>query len=74
MRTDAAPTLNLTFSVPWLAHLGVCGAAGRRCYAWGGAHIGILLGLSFGLALGGALPRGVADYFFGPKDETEERQ
>jgi hypothetical protein len=41
--------------------------------AWGGAVIGGSLGLFFGLAFGGALPRGVADYFFDP-EETAEKQ
>jgi hypothetical protein len=50
-----------------LTLLGVCGAAARRFSAWGGAVVGGLLGTFFGLTFGGALPRSMADYFFGPE-------
>jgi len=60
--------------VPWLTLLGVCGAADRRFSAWGGALIGAALGVFFGLSFGGALPRSVADYCFGPEEETEGRE
>jgi hydrogenase/urease accessory protein HupE len=40
--------------------------------SWGGALIGGSLGLFFGLAFGGALPRGVADYVFGPEEPAEK--
>jgi hydrogenase/urease accessory protein HupE len=69
--------LNLAFSVPWLTLLGACGAADSRFSAWGGAAVGGLLGLFFGLAFGGALPRSVADYCFGPEEKAavkEERE
>ena len=33
--------------------------------------IGSLLGVFFGLAFGGALPRFVADYCFGPEEPAE---
>jgi hypothetical protein len=39
---------------------------------WGGALIGGALGTFFGLALGGALPRSVANYFFGPEETAEK--
>jgi hypothetical protein len=45
---------------------------GSRFSAWGGAVVGGLLGLFFGLAFGGALPRGVADYVFGPEEPAEK--
>jgi hypothetical protein len=65
-------TLSLALSVPCLALLGMF-AADTYFPAWGGALIGGSLGVFFGLALGSALPRGVADYFFGPEEETEGR-
>ena len=58
-------TLSLAVCVPGCALLGVMAAADRRFSAWGGAVVGGLLGAFFGLAFGGALPRGVADYCFG---------
>jgi hypothetical protein len=72
MGRDAAPDTDLAFSVPWLTLLAVCGAAARRFSASGGALIGTLLGAFFGLAFGGALPRGVADYCFGPEEQVEK--
>ena len=58
-------TLSLAVCVPGCALLGVLAAADRRFSARGGAVVGGLLGAIFGLAFGGALPRGVADYCFG---------
>jgi hypothetical protein len=66
-------TLSLAVCVPGFALLGAMATADSRIYAWGGDLIGSLLGVFFGLALGGALPRGVADYCFGPEEETEGR-
>jgi hypothetical protein len=37
-----------------------------------GALIGAALGTFIGLAFGGALPRGVADYCFGPEEPAEK--
>jgi hypothetical protein len=48
-------------------------AADGRFSSWGGAVIGALLGLFFGLASGGALPRAVADYCVEPKDDSTEK-
>jgi hypothetical protein len=48
------------------------GRADSRFLAWGGAAIGGLLGLFFGLAFGGALPRSVADYCFEPEETAEK--
>jgi hydrogenase/urease accessory protein HupE len=61
-------TLSLAFFVPVLALLSAIAAADTYFPAWGGAAIGATLGLFFGLAFGGALPRSVADYCFGPED------
>ena len=65
-------TLSLAFFVPCLALLSLFAAADRRFSAWGGALIGAALGTFFGLAFGGALPRGVADYCFGPEEQDAE--
>jgi hypothetical protein len=46
-------TLSLAFFVPCLALLGMFAAADRRFSAWGGAVVGGLLGVYFGLAFGG---------------------
>jgi hypothetical protein len=62
-------TLSLAVCVPGCALLGMMAAADSRFSAWGGAVIGALLGAFFGVTFGGALPRGVADYFFGPEEE-----
>ena len=48
-------------------------AADSRFSAWGGAVIGSILGLFFELAFSGALPRGLADYCFGPEDASPEK-
>jgi hypothetical protein len=66
-------TLKLAFAVPWLTLHGMMAAANRRFHRVGGAVIGTLLGAFFGLAFGGALPRSVADWCFGPA-ETAEKQ
>lgn len=47
-------------------------AACVRGFALLGAIGGSLGVLFFGLAFGGALPRRVADYFFGPEDAAEK--
>jgi hypothetical protein len=47
-------------------------AADSRFSSWGGAAVGGLLGTFFGLSFGGALPRGVADYVFGPEEPAEK--
>jgi hypothetical protein len=60
-------TLSLALSVPCLALLGMF-AVDTYFPAWGGAHIGGTLGAFCGLALGGALPRSVADWCFGQED------
>jgi hypothetical protein len=67
MRT-ARLILCLAALVPGCAFLGACAAIGTYFPAWGGALIGGSLGLFFGLAFGGALPRSVADYLFGPEE------
>ena len=64
-------TLSLAACVPGCALLGAMAAADSRFSAWGGAVVGGLLGLFFGLAFGGALPRGVADYVFGPEEPAD---
>jgi hypothetical protein len=64
-------TLSLLVYVPGCALLGVMAAADSRLSAWGGAVIGALLSVFFGLALGRTKPRGMADYCFGPEEETE---
>jgi hypothetical protein len=65
-------TLSLAVCFLGCALLGVMAAADSRFSAWGGAVIGGLLGLFFGLPFGGALPRAVADYCFEPKETTEK--
>jgi hypothetical protein len=60
-------TLSLAACVPGFALLGAMAAADTYFTAWGGALIGATLGVFFGLAFGRALPRDVADYFFGPE-------
>ena len=65
-------TLSLAVCVPGCALLGAMAAADSRFSPWGGAVVGGLLGLFFGLAFGGALPRAVADYCFGPEEEPEK--
>jgi len=67
-------TQNLAFSVSWLTLLGADGAAGCRFSAWGGAVVGTLLGAFFGLDFGGALPRSVSDWCFGPPAETRRSE
>jgi hypothetical protein len=47
---------------------GFCCLLGDR----GGTIVGGLLGLFFGLAFGGALPRGAADCVFGPEEPAEK--
>jgi hypothetical protein len=66
-------TLSLLVCVPGCALLGVMAAADTYFPGWGRALIGGSLGVFFGLAFGGVLPRGVADYCFGPEGETEGR-
>jgi hydrogenase/urease accessory protein HupE len=65
-------TLSLAVCVPGCALLGVMAAADSRFPSWGSAPIGSGVGLFFGLAFGGALPRGVADYCFGPEEKVEK--
>jgi hypothetical protein len=65
-------TLSLAVCVPWCALLGVMAAADSRFSAWCDAVIDTLLGAFFGLAFGGALPRSVADYCFGPEKLADE--
>jgi hypothetical protein len=50
-------TLSLAFFVPGMALLGAAVAADTYFPAWGGALTGGALGVFFGLALGGELPR-----------------
>jgi hypothetical protein len=63
---------SLLVCVPGCALLGATAAADSRFSPWGGAVVGGLLGLFFGLAFGGALPRGVADYVFGSEEPAEK--
>ena len=65
-------TLSLAVCFLGCALLGAMAAADSRFSAWGGAVVGTLLGAFFGLAFGGALPRGVADYVFGPEEPAEK--
>jgi hypothetical protein len=67
---DAEPLV----CVPGCALLGAVAAVDSRFSSWGGTVIGSLLGLFFGLAFGGALPRAAADYFFGPEERAEGRE
>ena len=60
--------------VPGCALLGAMAVADSRFSAWGGAVIGALLGVFFGLAFGGALPREVADYCFGPEEKVPAKE
>jgi hypothetical protein len=60
-------TLSLAFFVPGMALPGAAAAADTYFPAWGGTGIGAALGTFFGLAFGGALPRSVADWCFGPE-------
>jgi hydrogenase/urease accessory protein HupE len=61
-------TLSLAVCVPDFALLGAMAAADSYFPSWGGALIGAALGLFFGLAFGGALPRRMADYVFGAEE------
>jgi hypothetical protein len=63
--------LSLAVCVLGFALLGAIAAADTYFPAWGGALIGGSLGTFFGLAFGGALPRTVADYCFGPERPDE---
>jgi hypothetical protein len=60
-------SLSLALFVPALALLGVFAAADTYFPAWGGALIGGSLGVFFGFAFGGMMPRAVADFCFGPE-------
>ena len=62
--------LCLAALVPGCAFLGACAAIDTYFPARGGALIGGSLGVYFGLAFGGALPRSVADYCFGREDAS----
>jgi len=64
--------LSLAVCVPCMALLGAAAAADSYFPAWGGALIGGSLGVFFGLAFGGALPRGMADYVSGPEEPAEK--
>jgi hypothetical protein len=68
--------LSLAVCVPGFALLGMFAAADSYFPAWGGALIGGTVGLFFGLAFGGALPRSVADWCFGPEEggDTSSRE
>ena len=63
--------LSLAVCVPGCALLSAIAAADSSFSSWGGAVVGGLLGTFFGLAFGGALPRGVADSVFGPEEPAE---
>ena len=67
-------TLALAVCVPGFALLGAMAAADTYFPAWGGAFIGGSLGAFFGLAFGGALPRSVADYCFGPEEPAGDER
>jgi hypothetical protein len=64
--------LCLAMLVPGCAFLGAWAAADTCFPAWGGALIGSGVGVFFGLAFGGALPRSVADWCFGPEETGEK--
>jgi hypothetical protein len=66
------PALGLTVCLPGFAFLGACAAVDTYFPVWGGALIGSV-GVFFGLAFGGALPRSVADWCFGPEDASTEK-
>jgi hypothetical protein len=59
-------TLCLAALVSGCAFLGAFAAIDTYFPAYGGALIGSVVGLFFGLEFGGALPRAVADWCFGP--------
>jgi hypothetical protein len=61
--------LSLAVFVPCFAVLGMFAAVDSFFPAWGGALIGGGVGVFFGLAFGGMLPRSVADFFFGPEQQ-----
>jgi hypothetical protein len=64
-------TLSLAVCVPGCALLGTAAAANTYFPAWGGALIGGSLGVFFGFAFGGMMPRVVADFCFGPEEPEE---
>jgi hypothetical protein len=63
------PVLSVAVFVPGFAVLGMFAAVDSFFPAWGGALIGGAIGVFFGLAFGGMLPRSVADFFFGPEQQ-----
>jgi hypothetical protein len=64
-------TLCLAALVPGRAFLGAFAAIDTYFLVWGGALIGSGIGLFFGLAFGGALPRSAADWCFEPPEVTD---
>ena len=57
-------TVSLALCVPALGHLGCCLSSAGCLPGWCGLLCGGTLGLAFGLILGDALPREVADDLF----------
>jgi hypothetical protein len=66
-------TLSLAVSVPSFALLGMFAAWDSFFTVWGGALVGGVVGVFFGAAIGGALPRAVADFCFGKDAEASKR-
>jgi hypothetical protein len=60
-------TLSLAVFVPGFALLGMFAAWDSFFTVWGGALMGGVVGVFFGLAFGGVLARSVAGFFFGPE-------
>ncbi len=58
-------TLSLAVFLPGFALLGTFAAWDSFFTVWGGALIGGVVGVFFGLTFGGLLPRRVADWCFG---------
>jgi hypothetical protein len=64
--------LCLAALVPGCAFLGAFAAVDTYFPSWGGAPIASGVGLFFGLAFGGMMPRSVADYCVEPKETAEK--
>jgi hypothetical protein len=65
--------LSLAVFVPGFAWLGIAAAWDSYFSVWGGEAIGGAIGVFFGLAFGGMLPRMVADWCFGPEEPANWR-
>jgi hypothetical protein len=64
--------VRLAVFVPGFAMLGVFAEWDNYFSVWGRALIGTPVGVFFGLALGGVLPRGVAACVIGPAESAEK--